>query len=156
VATFFLNLFFHGQLASMAPKLRSDDGAHIVIRPLSAVAESDIVDYAAMRNFPIIPCTLCGSQENLQRQQVQRMLADWERNQPGRINSIARALGSVRPGKLADTALFDFLALARRDKSVPDAVDIDGDSRLADDRQFSSVRSVQSPSDPVISSKVVA
>jgi len=115
VATFFLNLFFHGRLASMAPKLRSDDDAHVVIRPLALVAERDIEAYAALRGFPIIPCTLCGSQENLQRRQVRRMLEDWEREHPGRSEQIARALANVSPAQLADTALFDFLSLGRQD-----------------------------------------
>jgi tRNA 2-thiocytidine biosynthesis protein TtcA len=111
VATLFLNLFFHARLASMPPKLLSDDGRHVVIRPLAYVAEADIAAWASLRNFPIIPCTLCGSQETLQRKSVQAMMADWERQHPGRIASIARAMGDVRPGQLADTALFDFAAL---------------------------------------------
>ncbi len=114
LATFFLNLFFHGRLASMPPKLLSDDGAHVVIRPLAQVAEADISAYAQLREFPIIPCTLCGSQENLQRKQVRRMLEGWEREQPGRIESMARALGNVQPQHLADPGQFDFLALGRR------------------------------------------
>jgi len=122
VATFFLNLFFHAKLAGMAPKLRSDDGAHVVIRPLALVAEQDIVAYAAARGFPLIPCTLCGSQENLQRRQVRLMLEGWEREQPGRIETIARALANVRPDQLADPALFDFAGLARRSEdALPDA-----------------------------------
>lgn len=122
VATFFLNLFHHAKLASMPPKLRSDDGAHVVIRPLAYCREDDIAAYATQRGFPIIPCTLCGSQENLQRKQVKRMLEAWEREHPGRIDQIARALGDVRPSQLADGALFDFLALGRRgDAPLPDA-----------------------------------
>ena len=122
VATFFLNLFFHAKLATMSPKLMSDDGAHVVIRPLAFVREADIADYAGWKQFPIIPCTLCGSQENLQRRQVGRMMAAWEKEHPGRIDTIARALGEVRPSQLADPALFDFLALGRRgDAPLPDA-----------------------------------
>ncbi len=122
VATFFLNLFFHAKLASMPPKLRSDDGEHVVIRPLATVREADIVEYADWKQFPIIPCTLCGSQENLQRKQVGRMMADWEREHPGRIDTIAKALADVRPSQLADPALFDFLALGRRtDTPLPTA-----------------------------------
>ncbi|MCC8535543.1 tRNA 2-thiocytidine(32) synthetase TtcA [Xanthomonas axonopodis pv. poinsettiicola] len=113
VATFFMNLFHHARLAAMAPKLRSDDGAHVVIRPLAYVREADIAAYAQLRQFPIIPCNLCGSQENLQRQQVGRMLQQWDRDHPGRVEQIARALGEVRPEQLADRALFDFLALGR-------------------------------------------
>jgi tRNA 2-thiocytidine biosynthesis protein TtcA len=122
VATFFLNLFFHAKLSGMPPKLLSDDGRHVVIRPLAYVREDDIAAYAAARRFPIIPCNLCGSQENLQRRQVKKMLEAWEREHPGRIETIARALGDVRPSQLADPRLFDFLALGRRgDAPLPDA-----------------------------------
>ena len=124
VATFFLNLFFHAKLSGMPPKLRSDDGKHVVIRPLAYVRETDIAEYAQARRFPIIPCNLCGSQENLQRKQVQKMMAQWERETPGRIEQIARALGDVRPSQLADPKLFDFMALGRRsDAPLPDAPD---------------------------------
>lgn len=111
VATFFLNLFFHAKLSGMPPKLRSDDGRHVVIRPLAYVAEADLTAYAEAMAFPIIPCNLCGSQENLQRKQVQRMMEAWERETPGRIETIARALGDIRPSQLSDPKLFDFLAL---------------------------------------------
>jgi tRNA 2-thiocytidine biosynthesis protein TtcA len=122
VATFFLNLFHHAKLATMPPKLRSDDGKHVVIRPLARVSEDDITAYATFKQFPIIPCTLCGSQENLQRKQIRNMLSAWERESPGRTEQIARALGDVRPEHLADPALFDFLALAKRnDAPLPDA-----------------------------------
>ncbi|MFY2762666.1 tRNA 2-thiocytidine(32) synthetase TtcA [Arenimonas sp. MALMAid1274] len=119
VATFFLNLFFHAKLAAMAPKLLSDDGAHVVIRPLAYVREADIQRYADWKQFPIIPCTLCGSQENLQRKQVARMMAAWEKESPGRIETIARALGTVSPAQLADTSLFDFHNLGRRHDAPP-------------------------------------
>jgi tRNA 2-thiocytidine biosynthesis protein TtcA len=112
LGTFFLNLFHQAQLKAMPPKFRSDDGRHIVIRPLAYCRESEIADYAAQRAFPIIPCNLCGSQENLQRKAIARMLAEWETQQPGRSESIFRALGSVSPSHLADRALFDFAALA--------------------------------------------
>ena len=112
VATFFLNLFFHAKVSGMPPKLLSDDGRHVVIRPLAYVAEADIGRYARLKDFPIIPCNLCGSQENLQRKQVQRMMADWEREMPGRIETIARALGDIRPSQLSDPKLFDFLGLS--------------------------------------------
>lgn len=111
VATFFLNLFFNAKLKGMPPKLRSDDGRHIVIRPLAYVRESDLVAYAAQQAFPIIPCTLCGSQETLQRKQVRRLMDDWERQHPGRIEHIAAALRNVSPSQLADPALFDFVGL---------------------------------------------
>ena len=113
VATFFLNLFHHAKLSAMPPKLRSDDGQHVVIRPLAYVSERDIEDYAQARGFPIIPCTLCGSQDNLQRRQVAQMLQQWEDQHPGRIDQIARALGNIHPSQLADPALFDFMALGR-------------------------------------------
>ncbi|MBD8526636.1 tRNA 2-thiocytidine(32) synthetase TtcA [Pseudomarimonas arenosa] len=121
VATFFLNLFFHAKISSMPPKLLSDDGKHVVIRPLTYVKEDDIATYAEQRAFPIIPCTLCGSQENLQRKQVKRMIDQWDRETPGRIDTIARALGDVRPSQLADPKLFDFLALGRHSAApLPD------------------------------------
>ena len=121
VATFFLNLFFHAKLSGMPPKLLSDDGKHVVIRPLAYVREDDIAAYAEARQFPIIPCNLCGSQENLQRKQVKRMMEAWERETPGRIETIARALGDIRPSQLSDPKLFDFLALGARGTALPDA-----------------------------------
>jgi tRNA 2-thiocytidine biosynthesis protein TtcA len=111
VETLFLNLFFGGRLKAMAPKLLSDDGRHVVIRPLAYVAERDIARYARGRAFPLIPCTLCGSQQNLQRVAVKRMLADWEREFPGRTETIFRALRNVEPGHLADPRRFDFAGL---------------------------------------------
>jgi tRNA 2-thiocytidine biosynthesis protein TtcA len=111
LATFFLNLFHGGQLKAMPAKLVSDDGKHVVIRPLAYVAEADLAAYAEAKRFPIIPCTLCGSQENLQRKALGEMLRDWERRQPGRIESIARALTEVRPSHLLDRKLFDFANL---------------------------------------------
>jgi tRNA 2-thiocytidine biosynthesis protein TtcA len=119
VNTFFLNLFFHAKLSGMPPKLQSDDGKHIVIRPLAYVREVDIEAYADAKNFPIIPCNLCGSQENLQRKQVKKMLAQWEKDTPGRIETMARALGDIRPSQLSDPKLFDFLALGQRSNAAP-------------------------------------
>ena len=122
VATFFMNLFHHAKISGMPPKLRSDDGRHVVIRPLAYVRESDIIEYATARQFPIIPCNLCGSQENLQRKQVGLMMKQWEKDHPGRIEQISRALGDIRPSQLADPNLFDFMALGRRDDALlPDA-----------------------------------
>jgi tRNA 2-thiocytidine biosynthesis protein TtcA len=112
VETLFLNLFFGGRLKAMAPKLRSEDGRNVVIRPLAYVAERDIARYASARGFPVIPCNLCGSQQNLQRAAVKRMLADWEREHPGRTESIFSALRNVDPATLADPRLFDFAGLA--------------------------------------------
>jgi tRNA 2-thiocytidine biosynthesis protein TtcA len=111
LATFFLNLFHGGQLKAMPPKLRSDDGRHVVIRPLAYVREDDLAAYAEQRGFPIIPCNLCGSQEHLQRRQVRELLRQWERQHPGRVESILRALGEVRPSHLLDRKLFDFAGL---------------------------------------------
>ncbi len=108
LATFFLNLFNGGQLKAMPAKLVSDDGRHVVIRPLAYVAEDDLAAYAEAKRFPIIPCTLCGSQDNLQRKQIGEMLREWERRHPGRIESISRALTEVRPSHLLDRKLFDF------------------------------------------------
>jgi tRNA 2-thiocytidine biosynthesis protein TtcA len=110
LATFFLNLFYQARLKAMPPKLRSDDRRHVVIRPLAYCNEADIAAYATQQQFPIIPCNLCGSQDNLQRQAVQRMLAEWEHQQPGRSENIFRALGHVTPSHLADRTLFDFSA----------------------------------------------
>ena len=115
LGTFFLNLFYQGSLKAMPPKLRSDDGRHVVIRPLAYCKESDIAEYAGQRQFPIIPCNLCGSQENLQRKAVKRMLEDWEKQHPGRSETMFRALGSVAPSQLADRHLFDFASLGSRE-----------------------------------------
>jgi tRNA 2-thiocytidine biosynthesis protein TtcA len=109
--TFFLNLFHGGKLKAMPPKLLSDDGRHIVIRPLAYCEEADLAAYAELRQFPIIPCTLCGSQENLERKRIGEMLREWERNHPGRIESIMRAMTEVRPSHLLDRKLFDFASL---------------------------------------------
>jgi tRNA 2-thiocytidine biosynthesis protein TtcA len=111
LATFFLNLFFGGKLKTMPPKLVSDDGRHVVIRPLAYVRERDLTRYAEAMAFPIIPCNLCGSQENLQRKQVGAMLREWERKYPGRLESIFNALGKVEATHLLDRRLRDFAAI---------------------------------------------
>jgi tRNA 2-thiocytidine biosynthesis protein TtcA len=111
VETLFLNLFFGGRLKAMAPKLRSEDGRHIVIRPLAYISEREIERYARAREFPIIPCNLCGSQDHMQRVAVKKMLADWERDYPGRTETIFAALRNVEPAHLADTTLHDFVGL---------------------------------------------
>ena len=111
LATFFLNLFFGGKLAAMPPKLLSDDGRNIVIRPLSYCREADLAEYADQKAFPIIPCNLCGTQENLQRKQVRKMMDAWEREHPGRSEIIFKALTNVAPSQLADMNLFDFAGL---------------------------------------------
>ncbi|MGE0622153.1 MAG: tRNA 2-thiocytidine(32) synthetase TtcA [Pseudomonadales bacterium] len=111
VETLFLNLFYGGRLKAMPPKLRSDDGSNMVIRPLYYCRERDIARWAAMREYPIIPCNLCGSQENLQRQVIKEMLTTWDRTDPGRVENIARSLQHVVPSHLGDTDLFDFVGL---------------------------------------------
>lgn len=123
VETLFLNMFFGSRLKAMPPKLRSDDGDNIVIRPLAYCREEDIARYAEARDFPIIPCNLCGSQENLQRKQIKQMLATWEKQAPGRVENIFRSLQNVTPSHLADPVLFDFAGLGARSESRPTAVD---------------------------------
>ncbi len=111
IETFFLNLFYGGKLKAMPPKLRSDDGRHVVIRPLAYCDERDIAKYAALKEFPLIPCDLCGSQEHLQRQAVKAMLAEWESAHPGRTNSIFAALQNVVPSHLLDPSQYHFASL---------------------------------------------
>lgn len=111
VETLFLNMFYGSRMKSMPPKLRSDDQRNVVIRPLAYCREKDLIRFAEHRQFPIIPCNLCGSQENLQRQNIKAMLQDWERQQPGRIESIFRSTQHISPSQLADKQLFDFQTL---------------------------------------------
>ncbi|VAW50954.1 tRNA(Cytosine32)-2-thiocytidine synthetase [hydrothermal vent metagenome] len=111
IETFFLNMFFNGQLKTMPPKLLSDNKKHVVIRPLALCKEDDIIAYAAMKNYPIIPCNLCGSQENMQRKVVKKMIAQWEQETPGRSEIIMRSLQNVVPSHLLDSGLFDFEGL---------------------------------------------
>jgi tRNA 2-thiocytidine biosynthesis protein TtcA len=118
--TFFLNMFFGGKLKGMPPKLVSDDGRHIVIRPLAFVAEKDLIRWAEHRQFPIIPCTLCGSQENLQRKQVGAMLREWEKKHPGRLETMANALQNVVPSHLGDGTHYDFKGLTATGLASPD------------------------------------
>ena len=115
VETAFLNMFHNGRLKSMPPKLVSDDKRNVVIRPLAYVREKPIKQYAALREFPIIPCNLCGSQENLQRQSVKAMLQQWDETSPGRVQNIFNALGRVTPSHLLDRSLFDFVGLSIAD-----------------------------------------
>ena len=112
VETLFLNMFFGGKLKAMPPKLLSDDKQNIVIRPLAYCKETDIERYASQQGFPIIPCNLCGSQENLQRVEIKKMLTEWERDYPGRTETIFKSLKNVSPSQLADGTLFDFETLA--------------------------------------------
>ena len=118
--TFFLNLFFGGRLKAMPPKLGSDDGKHVVIRPLAYVKEKDLARYAAVRGFPIIPCTLCGSQENLQRKQVKQLMRQWEKDYPGRVETVFNSLQRVTPSHLLDRKLFDFPSLTPSGKPDED------------------------------------
>ena len=113
VETFFLNMFFNGQLKTMPPKLLSDNKKHVVIRPMALCKESDIAAYAKIKEYPIIPCNLCGSQENMQRKVVKKMLQQWDQENPGRSDLIMRSLQNVVPSHLADTELFDFKALKK-------------------------------------------
>lgn len=124
--TFFLNLFFGGTLKAMPPKLLSDDRRHIVIRPLAYCREKDIEEYARIKAFPIIPCNLCGSQENLQRKVMKEMLRSWEKRFPGRLETIFTALQNVAPSQLADRKLFDFFGLdqARGDMCAVQDADV--------------------------------
>jgi tRNA 2-thiocytidine biosynthesis protein TtcA len=131
--TFFLNLFFGGKLKAMPPKLGSDDGRHVVIRPLAYVKEKDLERYAKVRAFPIIPCDLCGAQDQLQRKQVKQMLRQWEKGFPGRVETIFRSLQRVAPSHLLDRKLFDFPAVAAGGMAAED-----GDKAF-DAEDFSSI-----------------
>ncbi len=108
IETLFLNMFFGGKMKAMPPKLRSDDNRNVVIRPLAYCREKDIIEFSNFKEFPIIPCNLCGSQENLQRQVIKDMLQQWDKQQPGRIENIFAAIQNIAPSQLADTRLFDF------------------------------------------------
>lgn len=116
IETLFLNMFYGGKLKSMPPKLLSDDGENIVIRPLAYCKEEDIKQYAEQQEFPIIPCTLCGSQDNLQRQVIKDMLQDWDRNHPGRIETIFSSIQTVVPSHLADGDMYDFKGIVSKAK----------------------------------------
>ncbi|MBY4595717.1 tRNA 2-thiocytidine(32) synthetase TtcA [Ottowia caeni] len=136
--TFFLNMFFGGKLKGMPPKLTSDNGEFIVIRPLANVAEKDLIDWAEHRKFPIIPCNLCGSQENLQRQVVGNMLRDWDKKYPGRVETMFTALQNVVPSHLMDSSLHDFKSL--QPTGVPDE---QGDKAFDEER-------IEPPPHPVL------
>ena len=111
LATFFLNMFYGAKLKAMPPKLVSDDGRHTVIRPLAYITEADLIAYAQLKQFPIIPCNLCGSQENLKRKEIGEMLAQWDKKDPGRAWNSFKALANIAPSHLMDTTLFDFVGL---------------------------------------------
>ena len=129
VVTLMMNMFFGGRLKGMPPKLVSDDGKHVVIRPLAYVAETDLEAWAVQRDFPIIPCTLCGNQEGLQRAQIKTMLHDWERRYPGRIDNMFNAMGRIMPSHLMDRNLFPFTTLQSTGLANPG-----GDKAFDEDR----------------------
>jgi len=112
IETLFLNMFFGGKLKAMPPKLKSDDGKHIVIRPMAYCPEADIINFSEARDYPVIPCNLCGSQENMQRQVIKQMLSDWQKQFPGRVENIFGSIKNVAPSHLADRNLYDFLDFA--------------------------------------------
>ena len=147
IETLFLNMFHGGRMKGMSPKLVSDDGRHVVIRPLSYVHERDLVEYAKLREFPIIPCNLCGSQPNLQRQAIKEMLHEWERRFPGRVDNIFRAMQHIVPSHLADARLFDFAGVA---PSAAGATIPDGD--MAFDEEPVSVEAII----PILSRRTAA
>ncbi len=146
VVTLLMNMFFGGRLRSMPPKLLSDDGRHTVIRPLAYVAESDLERWAAHRAFPVIPCSLCGSQDQLQRVQIRQMIRDWERQYPGRIDNMLHAMGHVTPSHLMDRNLYPFTTI--RPNGVADA---DGDKAFdADETGCAAAATVCGPGLPIL------
>jgi len=145
--TFFLNMFFGSKLKGMPAKLQSDDGKHIVIRPLAYVSEEDTERYAAVKQFPIIPCDLCGSQENLQRKQIKGMLREWEKKFPGRVDNIFSSLSTVVPSHLMDRSQFNFVDLAVTGSPMPDGDIAFDDEPCANNIYESSVIKLHSRSD---------
>ncbi len=125
--TFFLNLFHGGRLKAMPPKLVSDDGRHIVIRPLAYCREKDLERFAELRSFPIIPCNLCGSQDNLQRQVIKSMMQEWDKRFPGRLETMFSALQRISPSHLLDPNQFDFAGLAARQETSPGSDTVDAE-----------------------------
>ena len=131
IETFFLNMFFGGKIKSMPPKLRSDDGKHVLIRPLALVKEEDLEAYAQWRQFPIIPCNLCGSQDNLKRVEIKQLMREWDKKYPGRVDNIFASLTRVVPSHLMDSQLFDFAGLSKQlDHAVEGDIGFDVDSTL--------------------------
>jgi tRNA 2-thiocytidine biosynthesis protein TtcA len=146
VVTLLLNMFFGSRLKGMPPKLVSDDGRHTVIRPLAYVAEADLAVWAEHRQFPIIPCTLCGSQDNLQRVQIKKMINDWERQYPGRVENMAAAMGNITLSHLADRKLFPFTSLVPTGQADPS-----GDKAFDEDEACAPTGPAASPAMQVIS-----
>ena len=144
VVTLLINMFFGGRLKGMPPKLVSDDGRHVVIRPLACVSEVDLARWAAHRQFPIIPCTLCGSQNDLQRVQVKKMILEWERQYPGRIDNMLHAMGHVTPSHLMDRNLYPFGTL-----KATGVADTAGDKAFDDEPCVTPVLSTNASSQPV-------
>ena len=144
VATLLMNMFFGGRMKGMPPKLVSDDGRHVVIRPLAYVAESDLERWAQARRFPIIPCNLCGSQVDLQRAQIKQMLREWERRYPGRTDNMAAAMGRITPSHLMDRNLHPFATLQARGVSEPEGDKAFDDDDCSDPRAAQPVRIVAS------------
>ena len=140
VVTLLLNMFFGARMKGMPPKLVSDDGRHVVIRPLAYVAETDLERWAEVRSFPIIPCTLCGSQDNLQRVQVKKMIREWERQYPGRIDNLFNAMGHVVPSHLMDRNLYPFTSI-----KATGVADPSGDRAFDDDEEACAPSSVSVP-----------
>jgi tRNA 2-thiocytidine biosynthesis protein TtcA len=144
VATLLMNMFFGSRLKGMPPKLVSDDGRHVVIRPLAYVAEDDLIRWAEHRRFPIIPCTLCGSQENLQRVQVRKMMREWERQYPGRIDNMASAMGRITLSHLMDRNLYPFTTLEPTGRADPG-----GDKAFDDEEACGTIPTVELPVPPI-------
>ena len=145
IETLFLNMFHGGKLKAMPPKLMSDDGRHVVIRPLAYVKEEDLEAYAVQKQFPIIPCDLCGSQATLQRKQIKSMLQEWEKRHPGRVESIFRSLANIRPSHLMDAGMYDFAA-----------VRASGEAQLDGDKAFDSEENFQENAGKVFALKAGA
>ena len=144
VVTLLMNMFFGSRLKGMPPKLVSDDGRHVVIRPLAYVAEDDLIRWAEHRRFPIIPCTLCGSQENLQRVQVRKMMREWERQYPGRIDNMASAMGRITLSHLMDRNLYPFTTLEPTGRADPG-----GDKAFDDEEACGTIPTVELPVPPI-------
>jgi len=148
IETLFLNMFHGGSLQSMPPKLRSNDGRNVVIRPLAYCKEKDIEKYAQQKQYPIIPCDLCGTQPNLQRQNIKQMLREWDKTNPGRVESIFTALTNVKPSQLADRELFDFASLQIDRSTVANPAPVE--TKQLDERVLNWMPSAVTSSDSLV------